>query len=212
MPLVSNELPSSRERPPWRGLVVGVVAAAVFIVVLAFVARATRDGAGGVVHIPTEEELALAAAALDAGPAVVDAGAPAIVDAGSVEDAGERATVENEDAGPTVVPLPPVDAMAVAGEVQPIVEKCLQNALRFDPSLGGKVHVDVEARAAALHATLKDAPSPVLATCFAENARALPFANAGAETSHVEVTLQLDGLRGQVKVVSAELVRVSAPE
>lgn len=213
MPLVPDDGHQNVARAPWRGLVAGVVAAVAFIVGLAVVARATRDSAGGVPPRP-DEPARLVAVPPPAGPTGEDDGAVDMVvattDAGQA-DAGaatvELATVEPEpDSGPVEVPGPPVDVAQVMAEVQPVLEKCLQGALRFDPSLGGNAGLSLSIRKGVLTAAMIDAPSPVLAACVEENARALPTQASPREPVKVEARVALDGLRGRVKVESAVLV------
>lgn len=115
-----------RVRPLPVGLA-SVGAVAVFVVVLAVVARLTADG----VVMPRP----------DAGPEP-DAG---VLDGGGV-DVGvvELVTVEpgpdagpEPDGGPPTVEPPPYDPAVVAAAAVVIVEGCVKDALRWDPSLGG---------------------------------------------------------------------------
>lgn len=210
MPLVAEDSSQARERPPWRGLVAGAFATVAFVLGLAFVARATRDSAGPVLHDPEETVVAVRPSAPTQGSAATDA-----EDAGAAEssDAGDVPTVEPEpDSGPVLVPGPPVDVDAVTAEVRPIIEKCLQGALRFDPSLGGRARLSLLVRRGEVSATLLDAPSPVLASCVSTSASAVPSASDPPAPVKVEARVVLDGLRGRVKIEEAELVIVPEPE
>jgi hypothetical protein len=233
MPLVAEDSAAHGARPPWRGLVVGIVATLVFVVAIALIARATRDGAGGVppelsrrekegsaakaphVHGPDAARAAGGTGAPPGDQALDQAAEPlAGGDEAEGSDAGliEHATVEPEpDAGPALVPGPPVDVDAVVAEVLPVIETCLQGALRFDPALGGRAQLFLVVRRHQLSASFADAPSPVLSSCVAENARALPTEAAPFEPVRIEVTVVLDGLRGRVKVVSSAVVSSEVP-
>ncbi|MCC7072437.1 MAG: hypothetical protein IT383_14000 [Deltaproteobacteria bacterium] len=195
MPLVGPDPPAERERPPWRGVVVGALAAALFIVVLAFAAYATRDRAG-----PVRPRL------LDAGqwepPAALDAGAQ---DAGvSAPDAGEVPTAEPEpDGGPLGPEGPPVELAALVAVTQPLLQGCLQEALRFDPSWGGKVRVRVELRGRTVHARPPAGASPVFAQCLAQRGARLEGASA---TADAELLVQLDGLRATATIVDSRIL------
>jgi hypothetical protein len=187
MALVPKETKVNAERAPWRGLVAGVLAAAMFVVILTFAAWCTNDTTRGV---PRH----------DAGPdaAVVDAGS---VDAG-VLDAG---VVEGPELAPVeAVPGPPVDPKAVAEAMVPVLEDCLKAALRFDPSLGGKAKLHVVAGHGSLAATLPGAPSPVLARCVATNGK-LGYSDAPSEPVAVDAVIVLDGTRAAVRIDHAEL-------
>lgn len=97
----------------------------IFVVVIALVARGTADG----VMMPRP----------DAGPEPLIGSDAGVVDAGV-----ELVTVEpgpdagpEPDAGPPGVELPPYDPAVVAAAAVVVVESCVQDALRWDPSLGG---------------------------------------------------------------------------
>src|SRR5689334_3780156 len=117
MALLPKDSTGPKERPPWRGVVVGVVAAIVFVCALAVSAWATRDTQRGV---PDERrhrvrDAGVVVAVTDAG--TYDAG---FVDAGSTVEG----PLPEPDAGPVhVAPEgPPVVAKDVAAAVVPIVE------------------------------------------------------------------------------------------
>ena len=204
MPLVTTETPSTAGRAPWRGAVVGVILSLVFIALLAVVARATRDGAGGVPH---EEPEIVDAGFVDAGTVSVvadagalDAGAP-FVDAGPLEGPeGE------EDAGPALVEGPPIVAADVVAVALPLVEDCLKKALRFDPSLGGRARLMITVANGKLSPTMPAAASPVLSSCVAAGGATLAWPTAQGESHVVEARVVLDGLRKAVRVESAELL------
>ncbi len=120
--------PSPLRVRPLQVTLASIAAIAVFVVVVAIVARSTADD----VMMPRA----------DAGPA-----APR--EAGSRPDAGDGdadvlVTVEpgpdagpEPDAGPPEVEPPPYDPAIVAAAAVVVVERCVQDALRWDPSLGG---------------------------------------------------------------------------
>jgi hypothetical protein len=119
--------PSPLRVRPLPVIFASVVAVAVFVVVLAVVARLTADG----VVMPRP----------DAGPEA-DAG---VLEGGDI-DAGvvELVTVEpgpdagpEPDGGPPTVEPPPYDPAVVAAAAVVVVESCVKDALRWDPSLGG---------------------------------------------------------------------------
>ncbi len=125
--------PSPLRVRPLAVTLASVVAVAVFVVVIAIVARLTADG----VVMPRP----------DAGPdTVVSSDAGVDVDGGTLVDAGvvDVVTVEpgpdagpEPDAGPPDVEGPPYDPAVVAAAAVVVVERCVQDALRWDPSLGG---------------------------------------------------------------------------
>lgn len=197
MPLVPADLPTTKERAPWRGLVVGVVAAAAFVVGLAVTAYATRDGAGPVRPRVLEAGMALGAA---------DAGVIDVVDAGSAAppDAGVVATAEPEpDSGPVGATAPPVELTVLTAIAQPLLQGCLTEALRFDPSLGGRVSLRVELRGRTLRVLPPPGASPVLARCLEQQR-----GRVEGEPREVNATLRvlLDGLRGTATVEDAQIV------
>lgn len=142
-------------------LLASLAAVAVFIVVIAVVARATADNAvvpqpddAGVVGADVGVQLdggvvADADGVVDGG--VVDAGVvnTGVVDAGVVDagvtDAGpavELVTVSADagpvvDGGPATVEGPPYEPAAVAAAALVLVEACAVDGRRWDPSLGG---------------------------------------------------------------------------
>lgn len=227
MPLITSEPPSPAGRAPWRGAVAGLIASLVFIVGLAVVARATRDGSGGVPRVP--RELTSLPPVVDGGPAAVgstDAGAAdAHADAGGADahadggdaDAGEVAIFvdagplegpeADPDAGPAAVEGPPVIAADVVAVALPLVEECLKKALRFDPSLGGRATLVIEVGHGRLAPRMPGAPSPVLSTCVEAGASTLAWPTAAGDTSvHiVDARVVLDGLRKTVRVEAADL-------
>lgn len=228
MPLIVPDSPQPK-RAPWRGVVVGLAAAALFVVTLAFLARAMRDDGPAVPEQLRLTSLSPNDAAVpreDASTAVTDAendGAGShhtdeTSDAGAFgfeDNAASSVTVPAQpDAGPIGAAGPPVDVNAVVGRVIPILERCLHDALRFDPALGGRGRLRIEVRAGALTATLVDATSPVLAACVTERVSASVQAQqaTGPETSALDDVIQLearvllDGLRGQVRVESAAVL------
>lgn len=221
MPLVTTEAPSAAGRNPWRGLVVGAIASLVFILGVAVIARATRDGAGGV----PREDVALAASAAnaDAGdPAAVAGSADggvdpvaiaALVDAGDIIDAGPVEGPEGEpDAGPAEVAGPPVVAADVVAVTLPLVEECLKKALRFDPSLGGKARLHIVVADGKLAPSMPGASSPVLSQCVAAGAATLAWPTAPAARHEVEARIVLDGLRKAIRVESTELLHTPPAE
>ncbi|MBI1948474.1 MAG: hypothetical protein HYS27_22500 [Deltaproteobacteria bacterium] len=196
MPLIAPDPPQKRERPPWRGLVVGLLAAIVFIVGLAVTAYATRDSAGPVRPPALDAGGDAEAAALDAGAMPPDAGVRA--------DAVEVATAEPEpDAGAFGPVGPPVDLAELAATAQPLVQRCLAEALRFDPSFGGRVRLRVEVNGRTLLVQPPAGASPVFARCLgAERARL-----EGAPTrAAAELTVVLDGLRTTATIIDSEVV------
>jgi hypothetical protein len=222
MPLVPVHVPASTQRAPWRGAVAGAAAALVFIVGLAIVARATRNGALAPPRHPIVEEvvedvaadsgtLASGAPAPDGGAGPLDGAlhagardADVLVVAGAVEG-----PIDEPPAVPVVVAGPPVVAADVVAVAVPAVEECLKKALRFDPGLGGRVRLLVVVAAGRLALSLPSAPSPVLANCVASSGASLAWPTTQGERHVVEGGLALDGLRGMVRVESAEL---HAPE
>lgn len=194
MPLVPQDQPASRERPPWRGVVVGLLAAVVFIFGLAVAAYATRDRAGPVRPPVLDAGMTPDAAGLDDA---VDAGAPALA------DAGELVTAEPEpDAGPVGVSAPPIELSLVITTAQPILEVCLAEALRFDPSFGGKMTLRAEVRGRTLRLASPAGSSPVFTGCLAGKSGRLEGAPTSANAS---LRVHLDGLRGVVTVEDAQL-------
>lgn len=196
MPLVGPDAPIERQRPPWRGLVVGAAAAAVFLVVLSVAAYATRDRAGPVRSAPLDAG-SQADDTSDAGAIMADAGAP-------TTDAGEVPTAEPEpDGGPLGPAGPPVELAALVTATQPLLQGCLQDALRFDPSWGGKLRVRVELRGRTVRALPPPGASPVFTQCLAQRSARLEGAPA---TANAELSVALDGLRGTASVLDANLV------
>ena len=195
MPLVQNEPDGPKERPPWRGVVVGAAAGIAFILVLSVAAWSTRDTLSGVPSHPDP----------DAG--FPDAGFP---DAGFADAGQLEGPIGDVDGGPIVVAGPPVNAGDVAQAVVPVVAECLKAALRFDPGLGGKVTARVVVHKGALTVTLPSSPSPVLASCVGSHPgvvwTAADVVAGDASPVFVEATLTLDGLRATVKLVSADVV------
>jgi hypothetical protein len=114
-----------RVRPLPVGLA-SVGAVAVFVVVLAIVARQTADG---VVMPRPDAGPEPDAGLLDGG---VDAGVVELVTVEPGPDAGPE-----PDGGPPTVEPPPYDPAVVAAAAVVIVEGCVKDALRWDPSLGG---------------------------------------------------------------------------
>lgn len=205
MPLVTTETPSPAGRNPWRGLVVGAIASLVFVLIVAAVARATRDEAGGV----PREDIAVAAADAGGGSAIagsrdggVDAaGAAAVVDAGAMEGPeGEP------DAGPAEVAGPPVIAADVVAVTLPLVEDCLKKALRFDPALGGKARLHIVVADGKLAPSMPGASSPVLSQCVAAGAATLAWPTVPEARHEIEARIVLDGLRKTIRVESTELI------
>ena len=195
MPLVTHEPEGPTERPPWRGVVVGLCAAILFTVALAVAAFATRDTTKGVPFHPRPDAGFADAGFVDAGDVEADAGPSSPPVEGPIGDV---------DAGPIFVAGPPVNAADVATAMLPVVAECLRAALRFDPSLGGRVTLRVIAERGALSATLLQSSSPVLASCVTSKGK-LPY-ETPRDAVAVEAKLTLDGLRGTVKLVSADVV------
>lgn len=221
MPLITNDVPSTAGRNPWRGLVVGVIVSFVFIVGIAFVARATRDGAGGVPH--DEVVGILDAGALVDGAALVDSDGGVLVqvasdggvrvDAGPFIDAGPSEGPEGEaDSGPALVEGPPINAADVVAVTLPLVEDCLKKALRFDPSLGGRARLHIVVADGKLAPTMPGASSPVLSQCVAAGSSSLAWPTAPDARHEVEARIVLDGLRKTIRVESTELLHDTAPE
>ena len=172
------------------------VAVVIFVVVLAFVARATADDAiiivpdagfvfdagdldGGVVVYGGSDGGVVVYGGVVHDGGVVDAG---VVDAGVV-DAGppvEFVTVSPDagpvvDGGPADVEGPPYDVAGVAAVSAVLVEICAKDGLRWDPSLGGPFLLRVslpEAGAPTTTAVIEadGLRSPVLAACLKRRA------------------------------------------
>lgn len=196
MPLITPDPPAKRERTPWRGVVAGLIAAAVFTLGLAVTAYATRDSAGPV-RPPAPD-------AGDSGASPVDAGALEAAPALALADAGEVATAEPEpDAGPIGPVGPPVDLAALSAAAQPVLQGCLQEALRFDPSFGGKVRARVELRGRTVRVLPPAGASPVFGGCLEQRSARLEGAPANAAA---ELVVALDGLRATATVVDSQLV------
>jgi hypothetical protein len=190
MRLTPSEPPERRRPPVWRGALLAVLTMLLFLASVAVAAYATRDSAGPV------------------RPPVPDAGIvlPVIVDAGPVEipDAGELTTVEAEpDSGPVGVAGPPVEPAALSAAAKPILETCLREALRFDPSFGGKLRVRVEVRGRTLGLVPPPGTSPVFAGCATQQKGRLEGAPA---TANAELRVVLDGLRGVVTIEETTLL------
>jgi len=218
MPLVPADL-GPPVRAPWRGLVVGAVAALVFVFGLAIAARVTRDSAGAVPRELSGETRA--------GPSgSPSAGAPSTerdpidlvmesVDAGPVRDIPDAGAIDARAAemeGPQLPPVevtvlaPPIDARGVAAVFIPVVEKCLPSALRFDPALGGRMRFSmVVSTSGAITIEKPDAASPVLTTCIADNADTLFYEPAPLEEQTIDATLIVDGMRGTVQLLDSSL-------
>lgn len=172
-----------------------------FTVVLSVVARATRDGAGAV------RDYGVELAGLDASEgraAAVDATdqTPSSETRHIGADAVELATSEHgAQGGAPPAAGPPIVFDDLRSILTPIIEGCLAEALRFDPSLGGTVEIAVSVRRGALDARARaTAPSPVFARCIERNARSLPVAYAPVEPVHIAARVALDGLRGRVNL------------
>lgn len=203
MPLVPLETEGPRERPPWRGAVAGLVAAACFVVGLALAAWFTRDGSGPV--RPPRPASPLGPDAGMAAPLVASA------DAGSADtrsgDAGidaARVTAEPEpDAGPVGASAPPIEVSALAAMAQPILQACLAEALRFDPSFGGRMTLRAELRGRTLEVVAPAGASPVFTRCLAQK-----HARMEGEPRRLSAALRanLDGLRQTATVLDVELV------
>ncbi len=209
MPLITSEAPSTAGRNPWRGLVAGVIASLLFILGVAFVARATRDGSAGV---PRDE--VVAALLNDGGvPAFVDAlDGGALSDAGALIDAGPSEGPEGEpDTGPALVEGPPIVAADVVAVTLPLVEDCLKKALRFDPSLGGRARLRIVVADGKLAPTMPGASSPVLSQCVAAGSTSLAWPTAPDARHEVEARIVLDGLRKTIRVESIELIHEATP-
>lgn len=210
-------------RSLWRVAWSGVVAVCTFVLVLAITARLTRDGAGGVPR-GAPSDVASGSAVMANSPGIVLPAAPQVdtdaggsADAGPIDgpgrsDGGTAWTVPLEpDAGPVAAAGPPVALDEVQSALTPVLERCLRDALRFDPSLGGRVDLEMVAQDGVLRAQLRGAPSPVLATCLETGARAVPISGARDEVVHLEARVVLDGLRGLVRWFSLDVVPGEPP-
>lgn len=208
MPLIPVPIPASTDRAPWRGAVAGAAAALVFIVGLAVVARGTRDGALAPPQHPIFAQAVLDPAVLRLAVPAPDGGAgpPDPRDGGVlVVSSPVEGPIDEPAALPLVVDGPPVVAADVVAVAVPVVEECLKKALRFDPGLGGRVRLLVVVAVGRLSLSLPSSPSPVLASCVASGGASLAWPTAPGERHVVEGGLALDGLRGAVRVESAEL-------
>lgn len=211
MPLVPLETEGPRERPPWRGAVAGLVAAACFVVGLALAAWFTRDGSGPVRPPRPASALGPDAGGAETGSAVVAAINTAALDAGSADsrsaDAGIEAplvTAEPEpDAGPVGASAPPIEVSALAAVAQPILQACLAEALRFDPSFGGRMTLRAELRGRTLEVVAPAGASPVFTRCLAQK-----HARVEGEPRQLSAVLRanLDGLRQTATVLDVELL------
>lgn len=167
----------------------------VFVLVLSAAAWWTRDAPVGV-----PRELAdVPVVATDAGPAFVDAGSAHL-------DAGELVTVAGDvDAGPAHVTPPPIDAAALGAHIGAASQGCLEDALRFDPSLGGSASVSLQLGGDdPARARLSGVSSPLFSRCLLARLEALALPHV-SERVELRVVLALDGLRATVSVTSAEL-------
>ncbi len=157
--------PSPLNLRPIPTLLAIALSSGLFIVALAFVARATADGS-----VMPVQELPF----VDAGPPLVagDGGTfvesdeePAFVDAGALYSA-------SPDGGTEPIPPPSVDgppfaASEVAAAAVVVVEQCAQEALRWDPSLGGPFALAVELPVGTPAVIVVDGlVSPVLSSCL----------------------------------------------
>lgn len=183
------------------------VASAIFVVVIAVVARATADG----VVMPDRD-----AGFVD----VVDAGV--VVDAGTedaVVDAGALVTV-SLDAGvevfaPATVDGPPFDAREVIGAAAVVVEGCAGEALRWDPSLGGPFSLVVDLPVGAPVAIVVEGlTSPVLSSCLSRRVVDVAWPEA-VRASTLAVPLRVHArakLAGSGEVTWSDAAVTSGPE
>jgi hypothetical protein len=167
-----------------------------FVLILSAAAWWTRDAPVGVPHEATDVPVRVA----DAGPAFVDAGS-------APPDAGELVTVAGDiDAGPAQVTPPPIDAAALGAIIGTASQGCLEDALRFDPSLGGNASVSLQLGGDdPPRARLLGVSSPLFSRCLLARVEALALPQV-SERVELRVGLALDGLRSSVSVTSAELV------
>lgn len=184
------------------------------VVVVAVTARATRDLAVGVPRSPGDDAvLARRVAPDDAGHGRFSS--PAMAGDDGASRSGEPELIAptvglEPDAGPPAVPGPPVDIEAARVAMVPVLERCLQEALRFDPSLGGPADVVVDVHPGAVVARLHNAPSPVLGACVEERGRALATLTAPLDSERLVIRVVLDGLRGRVYVQTVDVAPLDA--
>lgn len=178
------------------------LATAVFVVGLAVAAWSARDAPVGVPHDPSVVQADRGAPLVARRPPSTDAG-PAAPEPTEPETATVALDV---DAGPAEVALPPVDAASVGALVLPAAQGCLNEALRFDPSLGGSAVLVLQLgggeRAVA---RLSGIASPFFARCLTVRVEALALPDP-ANRESVRVTLAIDGLRGAVALRAAEFL------
>lgn len=218
MPLVPLESEGPRERPPWRGALAGLVAGACFVVGLALAAWFTRDGSGPVrpprpqtafgtdagseLPGPSGAEVATRSLGPDGG---LDAALAAIGDAGSA-DAGPGAPVvtaaPEPDAGPVGATAPPVEVSALATVAEPLIQACLAEALRFDPSFGGRMTLRAELRGRTLQLLPPAGASPVFARCLEQRPARV---EGEPRQANAALRVHLDGLRQSATVEDIEL-------
>ena len=200
MPLVTKEFRASPSRAPWRGVLAGAITALLFLCVLAFVARATRDAPH---HALASGEIAQTIRETPVVVALLDAGS---LDAGELP--GENVLGPERDTGPAMVPGPPIIAADVVAVVLPILEECVRRALRFDPALGGPMSMRIVVSGGRLLPSLLSSPSPVLTRCMAARGTEIVWPTAEGERHVVAAQLAIEGIRAVVRVASAELTSV----
>ena len=126
--------PSPLRVRPLQVTLASIAAITVFVVAIAIVARSTADG----VVMPRADAGPAAPRDAGSGPDANqhvdggDSGADVLVTVDPGPDAGPE-----PDAGPPDVEPPPYDPAVVAAAAVVVVERCVQDALRWDPSLGG---------------------------------------------------------------------------
>jgi hypothetical protein len=191
------DVPKARVRVPWFALVGTPVAIVGFIVVLSIAARLTRDRGGpvpqdvvvvdagepdGVTDAGSALALSVDAGAVDAGPALTD-------DAGALVDAG---------------PEPSISPDLVARALLPTLQACLQGALRYDPSLGGRVQLRVVVeRGSPVDVVVKGVGVPLFVSCVEQRGRSALVAGAPEQPVTIDARYLLDGVRAEVRVESA---------
>ncbi len=147
--------------------VASVVASAVFVIVIAVVARNTADGVPAPMTYRDAGDVVGDDAVIDDAGVGDDAGVMA--DAGFVTvDEGPDAGPE-PDAGPPFVDGPPYDPALVITAAVEVAAVCAAEAMRWDPSLGGPFTLSVTLPSAVRDVVDVDAiglRSPVLERCL----------------------------------------------
>lgn len=205
-----------------------IVAIAGFVVVLAVVARLTADGA---VIVRSDADGGVALDATDGGPG--EGGGDGGVLDGGPPDAGVVVTVEpgddagpEPDAGPPWAEPPPYDPAVVAAAAVVVVERCAQDALRWDPSLGGPFTLRIELSAATHDVAIFDEgehigpaprlqaiglPSPILEACLLRQGPSMARAPGTLELGTSQAVVARGVLRTDGSVEIADPAIVSTP-